>query len=301
MEMKPCAATAGEAPAVAQEAAENVEISIVTEPACLDPLGSKWIGPAYAGKRLKPEAAIETLVSADCDLQIAGQMEQFSPKDAKLKRLKAAEDKQRAQLSLNPALWPEVGELKAGLGGELVERHGDPLTTDHHIVDTVTGSPDMLTAAASLQRLDLSKGADALALSVDVNESIQARNSLERMLGQQIAACYALGMRMMGKINGELSTLPSNRAVAEWQQRSIELNRMTGSAARMFASFQDGLLTLQRMRTGGKQKVKVTHIHQQVAVADGGKAVVAGSIRPKGRGRAKPKTRGAKPRGTKQK
>jgi hypothetical protein len=41
-------------------------------------------------------------------------------------------------------------------------------------------------------------------------------------------------------------------------------------------SCQQGLLTLQRKRTGGNQHVTVKHIHQQVNVTEGGQAVVAG-------------------------
>ena len=44
----------------------------------------------------------------------------------------------------------------------------------------------------------------------------------------------------------------------------------------MSATYQQGLLTLQRKRTGGNQHVTVKHIHQQVNVTEGGQAVVAG-------------------------
>jgi hypothetical protein len=41
-------------------------------------------------------------------------------------------------------------------------------------------------------------------------------------------------------------------------------------------TYQQGLLTLQRKRTGGNQQVTVKHIHQEVNVTEGGQAVVAG-------------------------
>src|SRR5262249_6690614 len=44
----------------------------------------------------------------------------------------------------------------------------------------------------------------------------------------------------------------------------------------MSATYQQGLLTLQRKRTDGNQQVTVKHIHQQVNVTQGGQAVVAG-------------------------
>jgi hypothetical protein len=42
----------------------------------------------------------------------------------------------------------------------------------------------------------------------------------------------------------------------------------------MMATFQQGLLTLQRLRTGGTQRVIVQHVN----VNEGGQAVVAGEV-----------------------
>jgi hypothetical protein len=54
----------------------------------------------------------------------------------------------------------------------------------------------------------------------------------------------------------------------------------------MSATYQQGLLTLQRKRTGGNQQVTVKHIHQQVNVTQGGQAVVAGDkVTSRARGR----------------
>ncbi len=58
-------------------------------------------------------------------------------------------------------------------------------------------------------------------------------------------------------------------------------------------AFQDGLLAFDRIRRGGKQTVKVVHVHQHVAVKDGGQAVIAGG-NVKGGGRK----RGEFPRST---
>jgi hypothetical protein len=57
----------------------------------------------------------------------------------------------------------------------------------------------------------------------------------------------------------------------------------------MSAVYQQGMLTLQRKRTGGNQHVTVKHIHQQVNVTEGGQAVVAGdkvTSRTRGRRRS---------------
>ena len=54
----------------------------------------------------------------------------------------------------------------------------------------------------------------------------------------------------------------------------------------MSATYQQGMLTLQRKRTGGYQQVTVEHIHQQVNVTEGGQTVVAGDkVTSRARGR----------------
>jgi hypothetical protein len=55
--------------------------------------------------------------------------------------------------------------------------------------------------------------------------------------------------------------------------------------SRMSTAYQQGMLTLQRWRTGGNQNVTVRYI-QQVNVTEGGQAVVAGGrVTSKARGR----------------
>ena len=70
---------------------------------------------------------------------------------------------------------------------------------------------------------------------------------------------------------------------------NVRACRLAGAISRLSATYQQGLLTLQRKRTGGNQHVTVKHIHQQVNVTEGGQAVVAGdkvTSRTRGRGRA---------------
>jgi hypothetical protein len=55
----------------------------------------------------------------------------------------------------------------------------------------------------------------------------------------------------------------------------VEVARLSNAAARMMQIFQEGLLVLQKLRTGGKQTVVVQHVQ----VSDGGQAVIAGSVK----------------------
>src|SRR5262245_32297389 len=79
-----------------------------------------------------------------------------------------------------------------GAGGELIdiENRWDALG----VVDTVA-DPDYVTASASRERLELANEAGALDLALDVADSIQAQDSLEKMLVHQMAVLHRGMMR----------------------------------------------------------------------------------------------------------
>jgi hypothetical protein len=54
--------------------------------------------------------------------------------------------------------------------------------------------------------------------------------------------------------------------------------RLSNASARMIQVYQEGLLTLQKLRTGGKQTVVVQHVQ----VGEGGQAVIAGNMKAGG-------------------
>jgi hypothetical protein len=68
------------------------------------------------------------------------------------------------------------------------------------------------------------------------------------------------------------------------KQPTCGFAELAGAISRLSATYQQGLLTLQRKRTGGNQHVTVKHIHQQVNVTEGGQAVVAGDTVTRGQG-----------------
>lgn len=55
----------------------------------------------------------------------------------------------------------------------------------------------------------------------------------------------------------------------------VEMARLSNAAARMMQVYQEALLTLQKLRTGGKQTLVVQHVQ----VSQGGHAVIAGSVK----------------------
>jgi centrosomal CEP104-like protein len=91
--------------------------------------------------------------------------------------------------------------------------------------------------------------------AVDAAQSAQAGNSLEKMLCHQMAAAHRAAMKQLDRSLN--SSLPP-----------VEMARLSNSAARMRQIYQEALLTLQKLRTGGKQTVVVQHVQ----VSEGGQA-----------------------------
>jgi hypothetical protein len=125
-----------------------------------------------------------------------------------------------------------------------------------------------------------------LVLAADAANSVNAANSLEKMLAHQLAASHRLGMKfiekatlLLGRFDLGLSGL---RPASDLQANSVEAARLANAAGRMMSAYQDGLLALDRIRRGERQTVKV--IHQHVSVGPGGQAVVAGTVKGTGPG-----------------
>lgn len=170
-----------------------------------------------------------------------------------------------------------------GAGGELIIRMpgspGDAHAT--HLKNTVA-DPSMVTASATLDRLRLAEDARALDLALDAAETIAPKNSLEKMLAHQLASAHQLAMRMAGLANdwaarASPGAMPQGITAAAM----MEAQRAANTAARLMGAYQDGMLTLARIRGGGKQTVVVQHVQ----VNDGGRAVVAGKVGRGGRKR----------------
>lgn len=153
------------------------------------------------------------------------------------------------------------------VGGQLVVKMRDTMQ-----------APSAVAAAAQSERTQLAADAGCLDLALDTARSIQPTNSLERMLAHQLAAAHAAAMRLTASADRWLrkAETAAFTSPAQAQHASIEAARCTNAAARMMATYQDGMASLVRMRNGGQQTVTVNHQH--VNVSEGGQAVVAGSV-----------------------
>jgi hypothetical protein len=208
-------------------------------------------------------------------------------------RAEAAANPHRSSTAVDLARadkWEEQARTKQlpstrteiGAGGELIDRENRWNALGVAVVDTVA-DPDYVTASASRERLELANEAGSLDLALDVADSIQAQDSLEKMLVHQMAALHRCMMRATARMNEELYAA-TGLDEARREAANVRVCRLAGAISRMSATYQQGLHTLQRKRTGGNQQVTVKHIHQQVNVTEGGQALVAGDTVTRGPG-----------------
>jgi hypothetical protein len=180
---------------------------------------------------------------------------------------------------------------EVGAGGELIP--ASVLCENSRALeffDTVE-RPDYVAVDASRDRLELANEAGALESGLDLADSIGAKNSAEKMLAHQMAAVHRSAMKMMGLVNYRVERMDGmlprqGVSMDDLQRLNMETCRMAGAVTRMMGSYQQGLLTLHRLRTGGTQHVVVERL-QQVNVNEGGQALVAGEMTSKGGGRRK--------------
>jgi 2-succinyl-5-enolpyruvyl-6-hydroxy-3-cyclohexene-1-carboxylate synthase len=189
--------------------------------------------------------------------------------------LKATRAAAKKPSSLNEAVSNRMDEVLARKDAEtllkppedMVRSCGEAIRPQFRldqIVDTLQ-SPNMIGIVASEHRLDLAAcvGSRVAESAVDAAQSAQAGNSLEKMLCHQMAAIHRAAMKLIAR-SLDKSEVP------------VEMARLSNAAARAMQVYQEGLLTLQKIRTGGKQTVIVQHVQ----VSEGGKAVIAGSLAP---------------------
>jgi hypothetical protein len=187
-----------------------------------------------------------------------------------LERDKARELDLEAEWILEPCLHT-TGQVAVGNGGEIAI--GTKAMAP--FVDTVRENPNMLTIDASRRRMELADKANALELGLDAVATIQPRNSMEKMMVHQMAAAHVAAMELQAEARELMQRYKRTGYVH--QHLSIEAGRLTNASARMMGAYQDGLLTLTKIRSGGQQTVVVQHVN----VGSGGQAVVAGQVKAK--------------------
>jgi hypothetical protein len=151
--------------------------------------------------------------------------------------------------------------------GEVIPQ-GD--TTAAFVIKDTLLDPDSPAVDASTERTDLLLEAGALEIGIDAASSIQAQNSLEKMLAHQMAVCHANGMRLMTEAMG---ANPLDLNAQAFQIKKMNL------AARLIDVYQKGFDTLTKSRTAGRQTIVVKQVH-----VTGGQNVIADNVTTRGAG-----------------
>ena len=138
------------------------------------------------------------------------------------------------------------------------QANGEAVPASEKFLHDALTIPDLPAVEATLDRnrLLLQDGLDVAAMAMDAALSIQATNSLEKMLAHQLAATHKQIMELMGAV----SCQPNADAQAK---------RMN-AAVRYMSVYQHGMLALHKIRQNGQQRIMV----QYVDVSNGSQAVI---------------------------
>jgi hypothetical protein len=172
---------------------------------------------------------------------------------------------QQAQAALT---LPET--VRLGVGAEaILTTYPDEELHPSLWMQSTLDSPTSVAAQASYDRMKLALDLDVLTLALDLAQTVQVRNSAEKLLCGQLAAAHQTAMQLLAK-----SRAVGQLTHPEMRGDTVEACRLTNAAARLMNAFNEGLQTLARLRTGGRQVMTVQHVQ----VNDGGQAVVAGEM-----------------------
>ena len=214
--------------------------------------------PTKKGER-RSVTGIKKRVAAERFKKMAKASEEIEPGYGMFDLMAARDFEEEAEPFLKP-----LESVKIGAGKESLPQQCEDSYIEY-LKDTLKEDPNQINVDASLRRVELAGDALVLEMALDASESIQARNSLEKMLAHQMAACHHLSMRLITKATGIYGD-------------TVEIQRLVNSSVRLMNTYQQALQTLHKLRTGGRQVVTVQHVN----VKDGGQAVVAGSMKTGG-------------------
>jgi hypothetical protein len=121
-------------------------------------------------------------------------------------------DNRLADSWLQSVTRPIQAKVPMVLGGELSLMGEEGTAADNALVclKNTIDDPNFVTADASRDRIQLAHEAGTLELGLDLAETIQADNSLEKMLVHQIAATHRSTMKMMAQFNRSVENMDNS-------------------------------------------------------------------------------------------
>jgi hypothetical protein len=165
-------------------------------------------------------------------------------------------------------------ELKIAAGNEALPPEPEDLRNDefYGIRETLQSGADFINLDASNERTKLVSDLNCLDIALDAAESINAKNSLEKMLIHQAAACHSISMDLLRR--AQERSYKSYKYL-DGQKKETEIQaKLINAAARLMDIYDRKMRTFQKLRNGGRQVVTVQHVQ----VTDKAQAIVTGSM-----------------------
>ncbi len=141
--------------------------------------------------------------------------------------------------------------------GEALPAATDPGAVVPWVIRNTLQDPTAVAADASEARTQRAAELGVLELAVDAAESVGAQNAIEKMLAHQLAAAHDSSMQLL-------------KRAFDPKNPPVEVARLTNAASRLMQVYHEGLLALHRIRSGGRQVIRV----EKMLVTHGGQAVV---------------------------
>ena len=221
--------------------------------------GEAWLCAACLTEQTKGQ---------DISTKAASHSLQCEDQRATSKRDRAAGDVEGAVLNESSANWNSHAAARIRNHGNRLARftevsQGEAVPASGYLKDTLV-DPDLVSVESSYARGRLLWANDVVALGVDVSNTAQASNTHEKLLAHQIAVAHKVALEQTAAADRESATDPTTA------MRRLQI------AARLMATSQQAMLTLQKLKTGGSQTVVVQH----VTVSGNGQAVIGSVAQP---------------------
>jgi hypothetical protein len=142
-------------------------------------------------------------------------------------------------------------ELKIAAGNEALPPEPEDLRNDefYGIRETLQSGADFINLDASNERTKLVSDLNCLDIALDAAESINAKNSLEKMLMHQAAACHSISMDLLRR--AQERSYKSYKYL-DGQKKETEIQaKLINAAARLMDIYDRKMRTFQKLRNGG--------------------------------------------------
>jgi hypothetical protein len=110
------------------------------------------------------------------------------------------------------------------------------------------------------EQLELANDARVAELAIDLAHASGATGSMERMLAHQMALAHRSAFLLGRQLERAVSSAASNDTA------NLRATRLATAMGRTMAVYQQGMLTMQRLQTGGTQRIVVQHVTSRTGV-----------------------------------